>query len=64
MRTIYENIGKMRTVRAGTEEHLGMVNIVIKLFVISLALTVKICELSCTVSSHSPPLQDHGSSKN
>lgn len=39
----------MRTVRAGTEENLGMINIVIKLFVISLALTVKICELSCTV---------------
>lgn len=49
MRTIYEKIGKMSTVRAGTEENLGVVNIVIKLFVISLALTVKILKLSCTV---------------
>lgn len=46
---MYEKIGKMRTVRAETEENLGMVNIVITLFVISLVLTVKIHKLSRTV---------------
>jgi len=42
MRKTYEKIGKLRIVTAGTEENLGMVNIVTKLFVTSSAFTVKI----------------------